>query len=137
MSPTRRAAGASTAEAFDVAAYLASTGPGRMIEKCRRRSIVFSQGDRATDIRYVQKARLSVLSGIGKEAVVALLGPGDFFAEGVLAGQSIRIATATAVAPSTVLVIERESMVRLRSETTFADRFLSYILARNLRLNRT
>jgi CRP/FNR family cyclic AMP-dependent transcriptional regulator len=122
---------------FDVETYLASTGPGRTAVKCRRGSVVFSQGDLADDVRYLQKGavKLSVLSRIGKEAVVALLGPGDFFGEGVLAGQAVRIATATAVASSTVLVIERESMVRLPStESTFSDRFLTYMLTRNLRI---
>jgi CRP/FNR family transcriptional regulator, cyclic AMP receptor protein len=127
----------STPSAFDVAAYLESTGPGRTTVKCRRGAVVFSQGDRANDIRYLQKGavKLSVLSRIGKEAVVALLGPGDFFGEGVLAGQSVRIATATAVAASTVLIIEKGAMARLLStESAFSDRFLTYMLTRNLRI---
>jgi CRP-like cAMP-binding protein len=99
--------------------------------------VVFSQGDRANDVRYVQKGaiKLSVLSKIGKEAVVAVLGPGDFFGEGVLLGQAVRIATATAVAASTVLIIEKTAMARLLStESDFSDRFLTYMLTRNLRI---
>jgi CRP/FNR family transcriptional regulator, cyclic AMP receptor protein len=122
---------------FDVKAYLESAGEGRTVIKRRKGAVVFSQGDSGRDIRYIQKGaiKLSVLSRIGKEAVVALLGPGDFFGEGILAGQSIRIATATAVTASTVLVIEKEAMVRLlRTEATFADRFLNYMLQRNLRI---
>ena len=88
-------------------------------------------------MRYLQKGavKLSVLSRIGKEAVVAMLVPGDFFGEGVLAGQSIRIATATAIAPSSVLTIEKTAIVRLLHEqSAFADRFLSYMLQRNIRI---
>jgi CRP-like cAMP-binding protein len=76
-----------------------------------------------------------VLSRIGKEAVVAMLAPGDFFGEGALAGQSVRIGTATAVAASSVLIIEKEAMVRLlREEPAFSDRFISYMLTRNMRI---
>ena len=86
---------------------------------------------------YVQKGeiKISVLSRAGKEAVVAMLGPGDFFGEGALTGQSIRIGTATATMPTTVLVIEKGAMLRLlHDEPTFSDRFISYMLARNLRI---
>ena len=123
--------------AFDVEAYLKSTGPARTIARYRRGAIVFAQGDPGNDIRYIQKGaiKLSVLSRIGKEAVVAMLAPGDFFGEGALAGQSVRIGTATAMTPSSVLVIEKEAMIRLlHEEPTFADRFLSHMLARNIRI---
>jgi len=125
----------SRAAEFDVAAFLESEGPGRTMVKCRRGSVVFSQGDRANDVRYLQKGavKLSVFSRIGKEAVVALLGPGDFFGEAALAGQPVRLATATAVAASTLLVIEKQAMVRLLStESAFAGRFLTDMLTRNL-----
>ena len=84
---------------FDVEAYLESAGPARRVVKYRRGAVVFSQGDPGDDVRYIQKGaiKLSVLSRIGKEAVVAMLAPGDFFGEGALAGQSVRIGTATAV----------------------------------------
>ena len=100
---------------FDAAAYLESTGPARTVVKYRRGEVVFAQGDPAKDVRYIQKGavKISVISRIGKEAVVALLSPGDFFGEGALAGQSIRIETATAMGPCSVLAIEKEAMVRL------------------------
>src|SRR5512142_1451299 len=80
---------------LDVEAYLESVGPSQKIVRYRRGEVVFSQGDPANDVRYIQKGaiKLSVLSSIGKEAVVAILGPGDFLGEGALAGQSVRIAT--------------------------------------------
>lgn len=122
---------------FDLNAYLGSSGQEGKIAKYRRGEIVFAQGDPGNDVRYVQKGtiRLSVLSSAGKEAVVAILGPGDFFGEGVLAGLSIRIETAMAESASSVLVIERQTMVRLlHDEATFSDRFIAHMLARNLRI---
>jgi len=126
-----------TPVAFDAETYLESASGARKVAQYRRGDVVFSQGDRGNDIRYIQKGgiKLSVLSHAGKEAVVAMLVPGDFFGEGVLAGQSIRIATATAVTASSVLVIEKDAMVRLiHEEPTFADRFISYMLTRNIRI---
>jgi CRP-like cAMP-binding protein len=122
---------------FDVEAYLESTGPARRIVKYRRGEVVFSQGDPSNDIRYIQKGgiKLSVLSRIGKEAVVAMLSPGDFLGEGALAGQLIRIETATAVVASSVLAIDKEAMVRLlHEEPAFSDRFISHMLTRNMRI---
>jgi CRP/FNR family cyclic AMP-dependent transcriptional regulator len=122
---------------FDVEAYLESTGPARRIVKYRRGEVVFSQGDPSLDVRYVQKGgiKLSVLSRVGKEAVVAMLSPGDFFGEGALAGQQIRIETATAVVASSVLAIDKEAMVRLlHEEPAFSDRFISHMLTRNMRI---
>ena len=122
---------------FNAEAYLASTGPARKVVKYRRGDVGFAQGDPATDIRYIQKGaiKISVLSRIGKEAVVAILSPGDFFGEGALAGQSVRIETATAITPSSVLIIEKAAMVGLlHNEPLFADRFLSHMLSRNMRI---
>ncbi len=122
---------------FDVEAYLEATGPARKVVKYRRGEVVFSQGDPGNDVRYIQKGaiKLSVLSRIGKEAVVAMLAPGDFFGEGALAGQSLRIGTATAVVASSVLTIEKDAMIRLlHEEPTFSDRFISYMLTRNMRI---
>lgn len=79
--------------------------------------------------------KLSVVNEVGKEAVVAMLGPGDFFGEGCLAGQPIRIGTASAIALATVLVIEKDEMIRLlHADREFSDRFISYLLARNIRI---
>jgi CRP/FNR family cyclic AMP-dependent transcriptional regulator len=137
MRAGKGSVGLKTRAAFDAAAYLETAGVTRKIVQYRPGVVVFSQGDPGNDIRYIQKGtiKLSVLSRIGKEAVVAMLGPGDFFGEGALAGQSVRIGTATAVAPSTVLIMEKDAMVRLlHKEPAFSDRFISYMLARNIRI---
>jgi CRP-like cAMP-binding protein len=123
---------------FDLEIYLQSGGgsEGRVV-RYEPREVVFSQGDRSDGIRYVQEGviRLSVLSRSGKEAVVAMLGPGDFFGEGDLAGQTIRIETASAEAASRVLIIEKSTMVRLlHDEPAFSHRFLMHMLARNIRI---
>ena len=122
---------------FDPEAYLESKGPARKVLKYQTGEVAFAQGDAAADVRYIQKGaiKLSVLSHIGKEAVVAMLTPGDFFGEGALAGQSVRIGSATAAFASSVLIIEKDAMARLlHNEPTFADRFLTYMLSRNVRI---
>jgi CRP-like cAMP-binding protein len=122
---------------FDVESYLNAAASARTVVNYRRGELIFTQGDAASDIRYLQKGaiKLSVLSRIGKEAVVAMLGPGDFFGEGVLTGQTLRMGTATAVVPCSVLSIEKDAMVRLlHEEPTFSDRFITYMLARNIRI---
>src|SRR5580765_4924054 len=121
---------------FDVESYL-NAASARTVVSYRRGELIFTQGDAAGDIRYLQKGavKLSVLSRIGKEAVVAMLGPGDFFGEGVLTGQTLRMGTATAVVPCSVLSIEKDAMVRLlHEEPAFSDRFITYMLARNIRI---
>ena len=122
---------------FDTAAFLKSTGATRRVATYPKGQIVFSQGQPSDAVMYIQKGgiKISVLSRTGKKAVVAMLGPGDFFGEGALTGQSIRIGTATATTPTTVLVIEKGAMLRLlRDEPTFSERFISYMLERNLRV---
>ena len=126
-----------TRPAFDVAAYLESTGPGQKVVTYPPRGRIFSQGDPGNDVRYIREGavKLSVISNTGKEAVIAMLGPGDFFGERALAGHDVRIETATAMAPTAVQVIQKEVMVRLLHEQpTFADRFISFMLARNIRI---
>ena len=130
-------AGRRASEPFDVAAQLAKAGVAPTVVHFRRGAPVFSQGDAADDICYIEKGtiKLSVLSKGGKEAVVAMLTPGDFFGEGALAGQSIRIASATAVTASSVLLIEKDAMARLlHQEPAFSDGFISYMLHRNIRI---
>jgi len=120
-----------------VEGYLQSAAGQRGPEHYRRGAVVFSQGDPAGDVRYLQAGaiKLSVLSRTGKEAVVAMLSPGDFFGEGALAGQPRRIGTATAVSASRVLAIPKEAMTRLlHDESGFSDRFITYMLARNIRI---
>ena len=123
--------------AFDLKLFLDSAGLGRKIAKFRGKETIFAQGDLAKNVLYIQEGgvKLTVVNEPGKEAVVAILGPGDFFGEGCLAGQSICMATATAVAPTTVLVIEKKEMIRvLHGEHQFSDRFIAYMLARNARV---
>jgi CRP/FNR family transcriptional regulator, cyclic AMP receptor protein len=137
MTRKTRSVGPKTRRAFNVEAYLESTGPASKVVKYQQGDVVFSQGDPGDDVRYIQTGaiKLSVLSRIGKEAVVAMLAAGDFFGEGALAGQSVRIGTATAVEPTSVLVIEKEAMIRLlHEEPAFSDRFISYMLTRNMRI---
>jgi CRP/FNR family transcriptional regulator, cyclic AMP receptor protein len=123
--------------AFDAQAFLDSAGVARKVTEFNKKQSIFSQGDAAKTVFYIQKGgvRLSVVNETGKEAVVAVLGPGDFFGEGCLAGQPIRIGSATAIAPTTLLVIEKKEMSRvLHSEHAFSDRFITYMLSRNIRV---
>jgi CRP/FNR family cyclic AMP-dependent transcriptional regulator len=123
--------------AFDAQAFLDSAGVARKVTEFKKKEAIFSQGDPAKNVLYIQKGgvRLSVVNQIGKEAVVAILGPGDFFGEGCLAGQPIRIGSATAIAPTTLLVIEKKEMIRvLHAEHAFSDRFITYMLSRNIRV---
>jgi CRP/FNR family cyclic AMP-dependent transcriptional regulator len=122
--------------AFSAQAYLDSAGVRRRIVKYQRSHRIYSQGDPATTVVYVQQGgvKLSVVNPVGKEAVVAVLGPGDFFGEGGMAGQLIRMSTATAITATTLLVIEKDEMIRvLHNEREFSDRFISYMLSRNIR----
>jgi CRP/FNR family transcriptional regulator, cyclic AMP receptor protein len=123
--------------AFDAQLFLDSAGLRRTVDKFRGKETVFSQGDPAKNVMYIQEGgvKLIVVNETGKEAVVAILGPGDFFGEGCLAGQSICMATATTIAPTTVLVIEKNEMIRvLHEEHEFSDLFIGYMLARNARV---
>jgi CRP/FNR family cyclic AMP-dependent transcriptional regulator len=123
--------------AFNAQAFLDSAGVSRKVVEYRRSEKIFSQGDPATSVMYIQKGgvKISVVNEVGREAVVAILGPADFFGEGCLAGQSICMGTATAITPTAILVIERNEMIRvLHAEHTLSDRFLSYMLSRNIRI---
>src|SRR2546422_7576441 len=122
---------------FDAQAFLDSAGVSRKVVVYRKLQKIYSQGDPAISVIYIQEGgvKLSVVNEVGKEAVVAILGPTDFFGEGCLAGQEIRMGTATAVAPTAVLVIEKKEMMRvLHAEHALSDRFMSYILSRNIRI---
>jgi CRP/FNR family cyclic AMP-dependent transcriptional regulator len=122
---------------FDVQQFLNTTGLARRLVEYRRSAIIFSQGDPATSVMYIQSGgvKLSVVSNTGKEAVVAILGPGDFFGEGSLAGQPLRMGTATAMAPSTVLILEKQKMLRmLHEQSALSDRFIAHMLTRNIRI---
>ena len=122
---------------FNAQNFLDSAGIARTVVEFKKKEVIFSQGDAGKNVLYIQKGgvRLSVVNETGKEAVVAILGPGDFFGEGCLAGQPLRIGTATAIHPTTVLIIEKKEMIRvLHHEHAFSDRFISYMLSRNIRI---
>ncbi len=121
---------------FDVQAFLDCAGLSKKIVEYDRSQIVFSQGDGCQSVMYIRAGgvKLSVLSKTGKEAVVAMLGPGDFFGEGCLAGQTVRIGTATAITPTSVLVIEKKQMVKvLHEHHDLSDRFIAHMLSRHVR----
>jgi CRP/FNR family cyclic AMP-dependent transcriptional regulator len=122
---------------FDPEVYLQSIGASRQVLAYRKRQAIFSQGQAADSVMYVQKGsvKLTVVNESGKEAVVALFGPGDFFGEGGMAGQTIRMGTATAVIPTTILIIAKSEMIRaLHAEPTLSDLFIKYMLSRNIRV---
>jgi CRP/FNR family cyclic AMP-dependent transcriptional regulator len=118
-------------------AFLEATGVAKKTIEFAKSAIIFSQGDPCDSVMYIEAGavRLSVLSHSGKEAIVAVLGPGDFLGEGALAAQRVRMGTATAAAPSRILVVPRQEMVRLlHEEPGFSDRFIGYMLSRNIRI---
>lgn len=118
-------------------AFLDSAGVAREMVAYRRSETIFSQGDAGDRVIYVQKGRvkLSAVSKAGREATVAMLGPGDFIGEGCLAGHSVRIGTATAMTPTTALVIDKDEMFRvLHAEHALSDHFIEYLLRRNVRI---
>jgi len=122
---------------FNAQAFLDSAGVARKVKEFQKGDMVYAQGDPAASVIYLQAGsiRLSVVNESGKEAVVAILGPGDFFGEGSLAGQSVRMGTARAVVPSTTLVIEKKEMFKaLHEQHGLSDRFISFMLARNIRI---
>jgi CRP/FNR family cyclic AMP-dependent transcriptional regulator len=123
--------------AFDPQVYLESVGASRKVAEFRKRQALYSQGEAADTVMYIQRGsvKLTVVNENGKEAVVAIFGSGDFFGEGGLAGQTIRMATATAIVPTTVLIIAKDEMMRaLHAERSLSDRFIAYMLSRNIRV---
>ncbi len=122
---------------FDAQAFLDSAGVSRTVVRYLPGDVIFRQGDPCTHVMYIQTGgvKLSVLSKAGREAVVAMLEPGDFFGEGGLAGQHIRMGSATATAASAILQVRRERMARLlHRQHAMSDRFISHMLARNIRI---
>jgi len=123
--------------AFDAQAFLDSAGVARKVTEFKRAEVVYAQGDAANSVMYLQSGgvKLTVVNENGKEAVVGILGPSDFFGEGCLAGQPVRMGTATAITPSTVLLIEKKEMFKaLHEEHTLSDRFIKFMLARSIRI---
>jgi CRP-like cAMP-binding protein len=123
-------------EPFDPTTFLAKLNGGKTILRPKKKQIIFSQGDVADAVFYIQegKVKLTVLSAKGKEAVIAILEPGAFWGS-LLTGQSVRVATATALDASTILRIDKPTMIRtLHGEPTFAELFMTYLLTRNIRI---
>jgi CRP/FNR family cyclic AMP-dependent transcriptional regulator len=122
---------------FNAQVFLDSAGVAKRIVRYGRDDVIFAQGDPGKHVMYIQAGdvKLSVLSKSGREAIVAMLGPGDFFGEGCLAGQPVRMGSATAVTPSVILLVDKEKMVQLlQRQHTMSDRFIAHMLSRNIRI---
>ena len=122
---------------FDPQVFLSKVNGGRSVADYRKDKIVYRQGDPADSVFYIQSGKIkkTVISEQGKEAVVALLGPGDFFGEGCLTGQSLRLATVAAMTNSVIVQISKTDITRvIHEEPAFAELFISHLLARNSRV---
>ena len=121
---------------FDSKTFLSTINGGRKISAFAKKQTIFVQGDLSDAVFYIQKGKvkLTVVSQIGKEATIGILNEGDFFGEGCLAGQPLRLYSATAMTDSTVMKIDKKSMVEvLHREHAFSDMFVAYLLTRNIR----
>ena len=130
MAPKRR-------PAFNPKSFLAKVGEGRSIDRLGKNKIVFSQGDPADAVFYIQKgkAKVTVVSEQGKEAVVAIFGTNEFFGEGCLAGQAQRIATVTTMSDSVVMRLEKSAVVEvIHREPAFSEMFIAHLLGRTIRV---
>jgi CRP/FNR family transcriptional regulator, cyclic AMP receptor protein len=126
-----------TKSVFDPKAFLSKIGKGRSICNYRTAQVIFSQGDEAESVFYIEKGKikLTVVSEHGKEAVVAILGEGEFCGEGCLAGQLRRIAHATAMMPCEIMQIEKGALIKvLHDEPSFSELFISHVVARTIRV---
>jgi CRP/FNR family cyclic AMP-dependent transcriptional regulator len=122
---------------FDPKTFLAKANGGRTISKYEKDQIVFSQGEAADAVFYIQqgKIKITVVSEQGKEAIVAILGPGDFFGEGCLTAQSLRMATVTAIMECEIMRLEKAAIIRvIHEEPAFAEMFMSHLLTRTIRV---
>ncbi len=122
---------------FDPQAFLDTAGLSSRVVEYHRGESIFSQGEPAETVMYIQRGgvKFSVVNGSGKEAVVAMFGPTDFFGEGCMAGQKVRMGTTTAVTPTTLLVIQKGELLRvLHAEHELSDHFIAYMLAHNIRV---
>jgi CRP/FNR family transcriptional regulator, cyclic AMP receptor protein len=122
---------------FDAGEYLETSGVKRRVVGYRKGQTIFAQGDVSRSVLYLQSGsvKITVNSSSGKEAVIALLRPGDFFGEGCIAGQPLRVARATAMGSVSVLEIEKREMIRvIHEEHDFSDRFVAHMLKRNVRV---
>src|SRR6202171_3128653 len=124
-------------EPFDVRQYLSDAGVSRRIASFKKGQVIFSQDDSCDDVLYIQSgnAKLTIVNPQGKEAVLAILGPGDFLGEGCIIGNPVRMATATALAPVSATIIDRKEMMRvLHKHPEFAEKFIHYMLERNIKI---
>ena len=125
------------AKSFDIQEFLSSAGKSRRILKFKKGQVIFSQDDPGDDVLYIQSgnAKLTIVNPQGKEAVLAIVGSGDFLGEGCIIGNPVRLTTATAIAPMNAMSIERQEMMRvLHDEQEFAGKFISYMLERNIKI---
>jgi CRP/FNR family transcriptional regulator, cyclic AMP receptor protein len=122
---------------FDAWTFLDSAGVAGKVKEVQKQEVIYSQGDAARSVMYLQEGsvKLSVVNAHGKEAVVGILGPGDFFGEGCLAGQTVRIGTATSITACKLHVIEKNEMLKvLHEQHALSDQFIAFMLARNIRI---
>ena len=136
MKPTKRKRNGDV-NTFDAQIFLDTTGVSRKVTEYRRNEPIFSQGDAAETVMYIQKGgvKFSVVNEMGKEAVVAMFGPGEFFGEGCMAGQTIRMGTATALTRTTLLVIQKKELLHaLHDRHELSDLFIACMLSRNIRI---
>jgi CRP/FNR family cyclic AMP-dependent transcriptional regulator len=122
---------------FNIQEYLSSAGKSRRIVDFRKGQVIFSQDDPCDDVLHIQSgnAKLTIVNPQGKEAVLAIVGPGDFLGEGCIIGNPVRMATATAITPVNAMSIEKEEMMRvLHDEQEFAGKFINYMLGRNIKI---
>ena len=122
---------------FDPKAFLATVGPGHTVSDLRKNEVVFRQSAAADAVFYIQKGKIKIVvsSEQGKEAVVGVMGPGEFFGEGCLIGQPLRLATAKTMTESQVVRVSKAEMVRvLQGEPRFAELFMTHLLTRNSRV---
>jgi CRP-like cAMP-binding protein len=133
MAPMKRKA----KSVVDPRSLLATVRSGRTTRDYRKNQTIFSQGHRADAVFFVErgKVKLTVLSQQGKQAVIAVLGPGNFFGEGCLAGQPLRMSTATAMTESSIVALPKETMMQaLHEDAEFSETFTTYLLSRNIRI---
>ncbi len=136
LGATNQRAVAKKTRDFDPQAFLSTIGEGRKLVLFQRKQGIFAQGDTADAVFYIQtgEVKLTVVSTSGKEATIGILGEGDFFGEGSLAGQAVRMCSATAMTDLTVLLVEKKAMMEtLHREHELSDMFVAYLLARNIR----
>ena len=132
----RSSAASTTTRGFDPDTFLATIGDGRKILSVPKKQMIFAQGDAADAVYYIQKGkvRLTVVSKVGKEATIAIVSEGNFFGEGSLAGQLLRMGSAAAMTDCELLRVDKKAMMdALHREHAFSDMFVAYLLARNIR----